>query len=71
VGDLFMILNVAGSTAISGKFSNSGDTVAASYGGKNYKFDVLYNSALGGGDGNDIVLRAQPSASGGSLLQIH
>jgi hypothetical protein len=69
-GDLFMILNVAGSTAISGKFS-SGDTVTASYGGKNYKFDILYNSALGGGDGNDIVLRAQPSASGGSLLQIH
>jgi hypothetical protein len=64
VGSTFKIVDVAGTNAVSGKFSNSGDTVTASYGGKNYKFDILYNSSLGGGDGNDIVLRAQPSASG-------
>jgi autotransporter-associated beta strand protein len=69
-GELYKIIDVPGTNSITGKFSNSGDTVTASYGGKNYRFDILYSSALGGGDGNDIVLRAQQLAvsSGISVL---
>jgi hypothetical protein len=69
VGSIFKIVDVAGTTAVSGKFSN-GDTVTASYGGKNCRFDILYNSSFGGGDGNDIVLRVQPSASSGTTVLI-
>jgi autotransporter-associated beta strand protein len=55
-GELFKILDVAGATAIVGKFSN-GDTLKATAGSSRYGFDILYNSSLGGGDGNDVVLR--------------
>lgn len=68
-GDLFKIVDVAGATAIVGKFSN-GDYVKASYGGRDYGFDILYNSALGGGDGNDVVLRSTGKIAVGSVLVI-
>jgi len=56
VGDLFLAVNVAGSTAISGKFAQ-GDSLTAAFGSRKVTFDILYNSSLAGGDGNDIVLR--------------
>lgn len=68
-GELFKIVDVAGATAIVGKFSN-GDTVKAVYGGRDYGFDILYNSALGGGDGNDVVLRSTGRIPVGSVLII-
>ncbi len=68
-GDLFRILNVGGATAVAGEFSN-GDTVKAAYGGRDYGFEILYNSALGGGDGNDVVLRCTGIIPAGSVLII-
>jgi len=69
VDEMFRILNVGGSTPIEGKFSN-GDTIKASYGGSNYGFEILYNSALGGGDGNDIVLRSTGKIPSGTVIMI-
>jgi hypothetical protein len=69
VGDTFKILDVAGATAIVGKFSN-GDTVIAPYGGTQYRFDILYNSSLGGGDGNDVVLRCTGTMRLGAVIVI-
>jgi len=57
VGDTFLAVSVAGSNASTGSFL-AGATVRATYpGGYRVTFDVLYNSALAGGTGNDIVLR--------------
>jgi autotransporter-associated beta strand protein len=57
MGDVFKIVDVSGATQIVGKFSN-GDSVRARYQDKPYGwFNILYNSSLGGGDGNDVVLR--------------
>ena len=56
VGQMFRIVDVAGSNLISGKFSN-GDTVSAVRSGTTYNFNILYNSSLAGGSDNDVVLQ--------------
>ena len=70
VGDVFKILAVGGTTAIVGNFAGN-DSVTATYNGVKYGFSVLYNSALGGGDGNDIVLRCTGRIGGGTLFVVH
>ncbi len=67
-GALFKIVDVGGTTASTGAFAD-GTTVSSTYGGRTYKFDILYNSAIGGGTGNDIVLRARAPA-GGTVVYI-
>ena len=69
VGDLFKILDVGGATAIAGKFSN-GDLLRAVMNDNQYGFDILYNSALGGGDGNDVVLRCTGKIPKGTVIVI-
>lgn len=56
LGDLFKIVDVAGTTASTGSFSNL-SAVTTTYQSNLYDFSILYNSSLGGGTGNDIVLR--------------
>jgi hypothetical protein len=70
VGDTFLILTVGSATAISGKFAEQ-DSVQAVYGNRKVTFDILYNSSLAGGTGNDIVLRVsniRPTNAGMVLL---
>lgn len=55
-GDTFRVVDVAGSSAGTGAFAN-GAQVQADFGQERYTFDILTNSALAGGDGNDIVLQ--------------
>ncbi len=54
--DTFKIIDVLGTTASSGSFAN-GEAVVATFGENKVLFDILYNSDLAGGDGNDVVLR--------------
>jgi fibronectin-binding autotransporter adhesin len=56
LGDFFKIVDVAGTTASTGSFSNL-NSVTTTYESNLYDFSILYNSSLGGGTGNDIVLR--------------
>lgn len=56
VGDTFLIVGVAGSTASTGAFAN-GTQVQADFGNQRFVFNILTNSNLAGGDGNDIVLQ--------------
>lgn len=56
VGDTFLVLTVGSTAAVSGKFVEQ-DSVQAVYGTKKVTFDILYNSSLAGGTGNDVVLR--------------
>lgn len=70
VGDTFLALTVAGSTAIAGAFAEQ-DAVEVVHGTKKVTFDILYNSSLAGGTGNDVVLRVanvQPAHSGTTIL---
>jgi len=52
-------MSIAGTTTTTGALDtpDSGTTVYGAQGGWLHKFDVLYNSSLGGGDGNDLVLQ--------------
>ena len=56
VGDTFLVMSTAGTTTNTGKFAQ-GDSVMAVYDKWKATFDILYNSNLAGGDGNDVVLR--------------
>lgn len=60
VGTLFKIIDleedaVAGGL-VTGKFTQV-DSVVSTFGGYDVTFGILYNSTLGGGDGNDVVLQ--------------
>ena len=68
-GDLFKIIDVFGTNQSTGAFAN-GDTVDATFNGRVVTFDILYNSDLGGGDGNDVVLRMRPIPPTGTTLLI-
>jgi len=68
VGETFLVVSVSGSTPVSGTFSNPQDTVTVPYGDRRYAFDILYNSTLAGGDGNDIVLRCRAVIMGGTVF---
>ncbi len=65
-GELFRIVTVGGASATTGTFNSpgAGTAVYGQHGGYLHKFDILYNSTLAGGDGNDVVLRrsADPTA---------
>ncbi|MEK7271017.1 MAG: hypothetical protein AAB215_08785, partial [Planctomycetota bacterium] len=69
LGDAYKIVDVAGATAVSGKFSN-GEGIKGYFGSRTYLFEILYNSSLAGGDGNDIVLRAA-AIVGGTVFVAH
>jgi hypothetical protein len=56
LGDLFKIVDVAGTIGSTGSFSNL-NAVTTTFESNLYDFSILYNSSLGGGTGNDIVLR--------------
>lgn len=68
-GDLFKIIDVFGTNQSTGSFAN-GDTVDATFNGRVVTFDILYNSDLGGGDGNDVVLRMRPIPPIGTTILI-
>ncbi len=59
IGTLFRIIDLeedaANGALITGKFTQV-DTVVSSFGSYDVTFNILYNSSLGGGDGNDVVL---------------
>jgi hypothetical protein len=65
-GQGFLIVDNDGADAVTGKFAN-GDSVTATFGGSTFKFEILYNTSLFGGDGNDIALRVLP---GGTLITV-
>ena len=69
IGDLYKIVDVGGATAVVGQFRN-GSSVSAIGPIGTYKFDILYNSALGGGDGNDVVLRCSSKVYPGTLFSV-
>jgi len=57
-GALFKIVDLNGTAQAVGQFAQK-NSVSAKFQGATYFFDVLYNASLGGGDGNDIVLRVR------------
>ena len=67
VGDTFLIVRVSESNAVVGEFPE-GDAMIVSFRGRKYVFGILYNSALAGGDGNDIVLRCAADIPGGTVF---
>lgn len=58
-GQGFLIVDNDGADAVVGKFAN-GDRVSATFNGNTHSFEILYNTSLFGGDGNDIALRVVP-----------
>ena len=56
VGESFLAVQVGTNYPVVGKFTEQ-DSVTVQVRNKLCTFDILYNSSLAGGDGNDIVLR--------------
>lgn len=72
-GDAYLIVDVAGSTPVSGRFNvpeGNGTRISALYDGVRYGFEILYNTSEGGGDGNDIALRCTGKIPGGTVVFI-
>jgi len=72
-GDAYLIVDVAGSTPVSGRFNvpeGNGTRISALYDGVRYGFEILYNTSEGGGDGNDIALRCTGKIPGGTIVFI-
>ena len=55
VGDGFLIMINDGADLITGQFSN-GTSITGTFSAQTYYFDILYNTSLFGGTGNDIAL---------------
>lgn len=62
IGQGFLIIDNDAADAVSGTFAN-GSRVTATFGGDTYSFEILYNTSLFGGDGNDIALRVPPDGT--------
>ncbi len=71
LGEQYLVVTVAGSTGITGKFAQQ-DSVEAVYGNRKVAFDIFYNSSLAGGTGNDVVLRVASirPASAGTVVAV-
>ncbi len=64
-GEAFKLIDVTGSVPSTGRLHNpdNGNTVYGAHGGWLYPFDILYNSSLANGDGNDLVVRRTGAAA--------